>query len=225
MLDREAYILTVNTSQTSPRTVFDYDISRQWNSIKAAVPEIRDFQKTEETAFLSDRVLQNLVVMAERTLMGETVCDLFMNDMQKGFAERFSKAEEWISSDAFGEMMYFGGRRKYAEWLIGAAGILYWKCRSYAGLLKAVRERSRWLAEFAELMFVEMASGEIAWKEAFSKEEAEAALEILQREADRHRIGAELLLREGMLFEDVQIKEEIENCLKEYFTDMGKQEE
>lgn len=217
VLNKVEYILTRNTSQTALRTGFYFDFSRQWKSIKNVVPEINQFKQMESLQYIAKYILGAVTCMLENIMLGK-LCDNYMNPIDKSFPERFIKAEEWISSNTFGEMMYYAGREVFAEKLINAAGILYYKCKANDKWLMEVKTESKWMADFVEHIFeCKNYEGGIKRKKWLSVKEAEKVLEVLQNDANEHRVGAELLLRGDIVFEDAKIKIEIENCLNDYF--------
>lgn len=220
VLDGAEYVLTLNTSQSSSKTVYDYDICRQWESIKSVVPEIMYFRNSMELEFIAKRIFQNLSMMLENIVLGGNLCNKFMNDIQKSLPERFLKAEEWISSNAFGEMMFYAGRKNTSEYMIGAVGVLYWACKKQESLIKEIQKHSKWIADFSEIVFVCGEDGKVSWKNYFSEYEARKILLILDRNENRHLIGAELLLKDEITFENETIKAEIQNRLKEYIMSM-----
>lgn len=220
VMDRAEYVLTVNTSQTSSKTGWDYDISRQWESVKSAVPEIRNFRRTDSKRYIAERILRNLAGMLENIVLGGELRNSLMNRVHKSLSERFLKAEEWISSDAFGEMMYYAGRKDFTEQLIGAAGVLYWICKEREREAERIKKQSRWLSDFSEQIFIRKNTGEIGWKTYFSCDEAAAAVLALKNEKNKHFVGAELLLKDEIAFENMEIKQEIKNNLQDYMESM-----
>lgn len=215
VMDKIEYILTVNTSQTSSKTGFDYDISTQWESVKKTIGDLRKCPM-EPLGYIAVRILNNLSAMCENILMGGMLRNKWMNPVERTLPERFLQAEKWISSDAFGEMMYYSDRKLYGEKLIGAAGVLFWVCRKQEELAGKIRRQSHWLADFVETSFECNNLGEIQWKLKFTKPETQILLGALECSANKHRIGVELLLMEDIEYEDTDFRKAAEEILKQY---------
>ena len=215
VLDKMAYILVVNTSQTASATGFDYDISRQWNSVKSILPQ-RGEPQTALLCKVAGRILDNLTAMCQEIVTGGALRDSKMNAVEKDWAQRFRKAEEWISSAAFGEMMYYAGREKYAEELIGAAGILYWEGTSFQEIREQIQKESEWLADFAEGALERKEDGQIAWRSYIGHAQERLILRALTHSGNPHRIGCELVLRDEIRFENPALREQIWKILQEY---------
>lgn len=219
VLDRAAYILTVNTSQTASRTGFDYDIERQWSSIKETV-NFTQCRQEKEIRYIAERIFRNLEAMYESILLGGLLRNRYMNPIERTMPERFLKAEEWISSDAFGEMLYYAGRRKFEERMLGAAGILFWVCRKREVEWKQICSESHWLADYVKTAFECDAQGNVQWKQSFTEQEADTLLHAIGCEDNRHRIGAEMVLRGDVVFEEASSQKRIEDVLEEYLQRM-----
>lgn len=219
VLNRVAYILTVNTSQTASRTGFDYDIGRQWNSIKETANPIQSHQE-KDIRYIAERIFRNLETMYENILLGGLLRNRYMNPIERTIPERFLKAEEWISSDAFGEMLYYAGRRKYQERMLGAAGILFWACRKQERDRQLICSESHWLAEYVKIAFECDVQGNVQWKQKFTEQEADTLLHVIACQNNRHRIGAEMLLREDVVFEDISFSRKLEEVLADYLKRM-----
>lgn len=219
VLDRVAYILTVNTSQTATRTGFDYDIERQWNSIKETVNSVPDYQE-KDIRYIAERIFRNLEAMYENILLGGRLRDRLMHPIERTMPERFLKAEEWISSDAFGEMLYYAGRRKYEERMLGAAGILFWVCRKQEGDWQRICSESSWLAAYVKTAFECDAQGNVQWKQKFTAQEADTLFHAVACQENRHKIGAEMLLREDVVFEETSGQKKIKEVLAKYLQRM-----
>lgn len=220
VLDKMAYILVVNTSQTATVTGFDYDVSRQWNSVKSILPQCRE-TSAALLCKVAGRILDNLTAMCQEIVTGGALRDSKMNTVEKNWAQRFRKAEEWISSAAFGEMMYYAGREKYAEQLIGAAGILYWEGTCFPEIKEQIRKESGWLADFAEGAMERKEDGQIAWRGRIGHVQEKAILRALTHSGNPHRIGCELALRDGIRFENPALREQIRKILHEYLIVVG----
>lgn len=219
VLDKVAYILTVNTSQTAGRTGFDYDVKRQWQSIKGVLAD-SGVSKREDIAYIAERIFKNLEAMYENVALGGALRDRWMNPVERTLAERFLKVEEWLSTDAFGEMTYYSGRRKYEEKMLGVAGVLFWVCAKQEAALKLLHDRSLWLTEFAEAAFELDVQGNVQWKQHISTEDAKRLIGTLESGGNRHRIGAEMLLREDVIYEKKADREQIEALREEYLQRM-----
>lgn len=219
VLDKMAYILTANTSQTAGRTGFDYDVERQWNSIKEVLADSRG-KAYGNIAYIAERIFANLEGMYENVALGGALRNRWMNPVEKSLPDRFLKAEEWISTEAFGEMLYYSGRRKYEEKLLGAAGVLYWICQRQQDAAKMLNDRSLWLAEYAKGAFVCDTQGNVQWKRHFSSAEAKQLILVLESGYNRHCIGAEMLLREEVTYEDSADRERIKTLRDSYLQQM-----
>lgn len=221
VLDKTAYILVTNTSQTASATDFDYDIGRQWESVKSILSS-----RVEVPAALihgvSCRILDNLTGMCQNIVMGGMLRDSRMNPIKKNWVERFMKAEEWISSTAFGEMMYYAGRLKYEEQLIGAAGILYWEMVRFPEVREQIHERSRWLADFIEAAMERRENGRIEWRGNVNYVQGQTILRALAHNCNPYRIGCELVLKDGIQFENPKLREQIQRLLQEHLNVMEK---
>lgn len=221
VMDKIEYVLTINTSQTSSKTGFDYDIARQWRSIKETFPDLRNAPE-EKVCYIAERIFRNLVSMYEGIVLGGMLRNRWMNPVEATLPERFLKAEEWLSSDAFGEMMYYSNRRVYEEKLIGAAGVLFWTCMKQEKSAAKIRKYSKWLAGFAEAAFVCDAQGAVQWKQKLVLADVPILLAALNNEANLHRIGAELLLREDIECEDSSFQRSVQAILEAYMQKMKK---
>lgn len=218
-LNKAEYVLTANTSKTAPRVGFDYNVERQWRSVKRVLPNAECYNG-DRMEFVAERILRNLAAMFESVVLGEPLRDEFMADVEKDLSERFEIAEHWLSSDAFGEMMFYAGREKFAEQLIGAVGVMYWECRRCSDVIGGIREKSKWLAELAEKVFKRDTNGMLKWKEKISEEDAEFLKGAILNSANKHRIGCELLLKDGIIYEKESLKEQFQNIWREYIEQM-----
>ena len=215
VLDRMAYVLVVNTSQTASVTGFDYDIGRQWGSVKSILPQ-REKLSVVLLQGVAERILGNLTAMCQEIATGGALRDSKMNAVEKNWAERFRKAEEWISSAAFGEMMYYAGREKYAEQLIGAAGILYWEGTRFPEVKEQLQRESDWLADFVDGAMEKRACGQIEWRSSINYGQADCILRALAHSSNPHRIGCELVLKDEIRFDNSASRERIQKLLQEY---------
>lgn len=215
VLDKVEYVLTVNTSQTASKVNFNYNIERQWKSVRDNFSDVR-LCSVQRMQYVSERILRNLASMLESIVMGDGLRDDLMNDIDMSFLKRFEQAECWISSDAFGELMYYAGREKFAEQMIGAAGALYWECTKHNGMAEQMKKGSKWLAVFVEAALEYDANGTLVWKRRYSKPDAEFLIDALQSDANKHRIGCELPLKDGIVYECNSLKEQISDILNEY---------
>lgn len=205
VMDKIEYVLTLNTSQTVKRTTYDYDVKRQWDSIKEILPKNQEEQK-EVVAYMARRVLNNITAMYQNIVLGEPLCDNYMNAIEKSLPERFARAEEVISTQEMNEMMYYAGREEYAECLIGAAGVTYWTCKKNKTLLNEICRNSKWLAEFVEAAMEVDEAGMVVWKKRFDRGENEKLLQICQNPWNRFKTGVELLLKDDVWYEDTGIE-------------------
>lgn len=212
VMDKVEYILTLNTSQTVKKTGYYFDAEQQWKSVKSCVPMNR---KNGEIAFVAWRILANLSARCQSIALGEPIRDREMQDIQKDLAERFLRVEEIISSEGMGEMLCYAGREKWAEELLGAAGINYWVCKKNEELLKKINGGSKWLAEFVEFAMEADSSGQIEWKKYISVREKATLERLLANESNSYKLGLELLLKEDIVYEDVSMKEIIKEYLQE----------
>lgn len=211
VMDQMLYILTTNTSQTASRVFFEYSTERQWQSICKAIPDRRKCS-VELVSYVAQRVLNNLVSICQSIVLGDPLTDSYMNPIERNFAERFLRVEEMISGEAMAEMMYYGGRETYAECLIGASGVAYWGIKRYDNIVREIREKSLWLAEFVEQVMEIDEDGQIAWKTYFTGEEGDALLAALEK--DHYLVGLELLLRDNVQYEDEELKHHLKGMLK-----------
>lgn len=208
VMDRMEYVLTTNTSQTAARVCFYYDTRQQWECIRRALPE-RLAGGRERISYVASRVLDNLVAICQSIVLGEPLTDRYMNPIERGFAERFCRMEEMISNDAMAEMMYWAGRERYAEYLIGAAGVTYWSLRKHEDIMEEIDNKSEWLGKLVSLIMESNKMGEIVWKTFFSAVDGEGLIELLGNNRNIHHIGAELLLRSGITYENPKQKQYI----------------
>lgn len=215
VMDKVSYILTTNTSQTAARVFFDYNTQRQWMSIRRVVQNGHEYP-LETLSYIARRILANIVEVYQRIVLGEGITDSLMNPIERSFLERFARAEEMIDNNAMAEMMYYGGREEHAECLIGAAGIAYWMCKKNDDLLQQIHENSLWLADLAENIMDMDETGQVIWKTYISKEAGEKLIQIFQSDINKHYIGLELILKETVRFEDVQVKEKLAEILEQY---------
>lgn len=221
VMDKVEYVLTLNTSQTVQRTEFYHRIGLQWASIKKVLPDLKNCPKNT-VAYIAERILINIAAMFENIVMGANLRDDLMNPIHKSLSERFLQAEKWLSSDSVGEMIYYAGKQKYEERLIGAVGVLYWTCKKYTNLMQEIQDKSMWLADFVERVLYKDKDGNIAWCSIIHKEESECLLKAVAHEANPHKIGCEILLREGIVFEESGVKEQMKQNLQEYLVEMTK---
>lgn len=218
-LNKAEYVLTANTSKTAPRVGFDYNVERQWRSVKSVLSS-EEFCNEDRMEFVAERILRNLAAIFESVVLGEPLRDEFMSDVEKDLSERFEIAEHWLSSDSFGEMMFYAGREKFAEQLIGAVGVMYWECKRCSDMIDRVREKSKWLAELAEKVFKRDTNGMLKWKEKISEEDAKFLKSAILNSSNKHRIGCELLLKDGIIYEKESLKEQFQNIWREYIDQM-----
>lgn len=208
VLDKVEYILTANTSQTAPKVDFEYNIARQWQSVKEAVGDLSACRQ-DMLRIVAERIFINLACMCDNIAVGQALRDNLMNDVNKGIVERFLKAEEWISSDAFGEMMQYSNRLRFEEHLIGAAGVLYWQSKKYGNYAQQIQNDSKWLADFVEVAMGMDENGKLFWKTKFSRGEGKLLLSTLKNMLNPYHIGCELLLKDEIEYEELKQKEEI----------------
>lgn len=213
VMDRMEYVLTTNTSQTATRVCFDYDTERQWKSIRQVLPENTE-GKQEILSYVAGRVLDNLVAICQSIVLGEPLTDRYMNPIERGFAERFLRVEKMISNDAMAEMMYWAGRESYAECLLGAAGVAYWSLRKQQVVIKTIDENSRWMSKFVHLAMRQDENGEIVWKTWIARADGERLKTLFERKENRHLIGAELLLRDNVEYEETGQRQDIHEMLR-----------
>lgn len=207
VMDSVEYILTINTSQTSQKVGFDYDMQRQWESVKQLLREEKKYVNSD-VQYIAARILKNLAAMCEFVLLGVPLRNALMQEIERSFPERFLRAEEWISSDAFGEMMTIAGREEYSKRLLSAAGILYWECKR-VGLAEEIKGKSRWLADFVECFFVLDNDDNLVMKPEYDEMDAEKLLEVLQRSSNPWSIGFELLVKEGIKYRSQDLRERV----------------
>lgn len=213
VINRTEYILTLNTSQTAQKVGFDYDMQMQWNSI---APLLKHQEAFEYASMIAQRILNNLSDMCVRVLTGTPLRNRYMQDIEEDVSGRFLKAEEWISSDAFGEMMYYAGRGGYGRILLFAAADVYWKCKENPETVCRIRRKSTWLAVFVETAFTDDGKGGVEIKKYLSREDTQILIAALRHTANKHRIGCELLLEETQGYEDENAKETIRTVLRQY---------
>ena len=167
VMSQSEYVLTLNTSQSSKTCGYNHDEKRQWDSIKAILPDKFNAKDTR-IQYIARRVLDNLTEKCQNIALGEPLCDSYMNAIEKSLPERFTRVEEMISTQEMGEMMNYAGREEYAECLIGAAGVNYWICKKNKMLLEEICRNSKWLAEFVEVaMEMDETAGMVVWKKQF----------------------------------------------------------
>lgn len=212
VLGRVAYMLTVNTSQTAGKVGFDYDMSRQWRSIRKVLPNLQEYPKARIEQ-IAERIFRNLSAMLAEIAEGVELRDAWQNPMEVSLPERFRKVESWLSTDAFGEMMLYAGREAFAEHLIGAAGVLYWSCSRYPRLIEEIKMESHWLAGFVDCLLVLHESGEIGWRKNICGGQADRLIEAWMSDANPWRIGGELILRDGVLPEESK-RERVKTALR-----------
>lgn len=219
VMDKVEYILTRNTSQTALTAGFDQNIGLQWFSIKKILPDLKKCPQ-DVLQYIADNILKNPAAICVNIMMGANLRNKFMNPVEKNMSQRFMKAEEWISSEAFGEMMYYAGRLKFEESLLGAAGVLYWTCKKYDKYIKQILSKSKWLADFSEAALYTDESGNISWRTQIGKREGEKLLKTIKNNANPHCIGCELLLKECVVYEDLSVRKEIQHILHSYLETM-----
>lgn len=215
-VNKVAYILTQNTSQSSSRTVFDYNFEQQWKSIL-------DIHKKDETAnlrYIAERILNNLGAMFENIVMGNQLCDCYMNGINKSMSERFLKAEEWLSADALGEMMYYAGKERYEDKLLSSVGVLYMASKGKDKQLEHICRCSLWLAGLCEILFYSDENGKVQWRIYFSAGESKKAVQIMQCKSNKHCIGAVLLLNDDVCYENSDDRRKIEAIFRTYMSGM-----
>lgn len=214
VLDKAAYVLTINTSQTSQKTSCDIDISVRWNSVKSALSDARkcDIQKIE---YIARRILNNIMEVIEGIISGMPLRDKLMNPVEMDFAHRYCEAEAWISSDTIGELAYFAGREAYGERLLDSLGVLYWECKKYGKIADEIRKYSLWSAEFVELSMERNKEGKIVWKKDIGVE-AERIIDLLGSVNNPHRIGCEIMLQEDVIYTDQNSRKTLQKNLNEY---------
>ena len=209
VMSQPEYVLTLNTSQSSKRCGYNHDEKRQWDSIKAIIPDKFD-AKDIRIQYIARRVLDNLTEMYQNIALGEPLCDSYMNAIEKSLPERFARVEEMISTQEMGEMINYAGREEYAECLIGAAGVNYWICKKNKMLLDEICRNSKWLAEFVEAaMEMDETAGMVVWKKRFDRDAGERLLQICQNPWNRFKTGVELLLKDDVWYEDTRIREKL----------------
>ena len=209
VMSQPEYVLTLNTSQSSKRCGYNHDEKRQWDSIKAIIPDKFD-AKDIRIQYIARRVLDNLTEMYQNIALGEPLCDSYMNAIEKSLPERFARVEEMISTQEMGEMINYAGREEYAECLIGAAGVNYWICKKNKMLLDEICRNSKWLAEFVEAaMEMDETAGMVVWKKQFDRDAGERLLQICQNPWNRFKTGVELLLKDDVWYEDTRIREKL----------------
>lgn len=199
VMDQIEYILTANTSQTSKAIGIGEDIAGQWESVKMAIPDWRDRYGDTRMEYIANRILQNRTELLEGILAGQNVRDLLQNEVQLDMAERFLLVEKQISSHAFGEMMLFAGRSEHTERLIGAAGVLYWESKKMSQAYARIREQSKWLADFAEVIMEPGEDGILRWKEKVTDAQMKKLMILLASKHNPHHVGAELLVSNGLV--------------------------
>lgn len=214
VMDKMSYVLTANTSQTSSRVGFGYNTENQWNSVKRILME-SDYLEYEKIKSVARRILDNLVEIIQRIVLGEAIRDDYMNPIERSMPERFKRFEEMISNDAMAEMMYYGGREEYTECLLGAAGVVYWTCKKNLKMVQEMREKSCWVAEFVELAMEVNEEGQVVWKNRISKKDGIALKEHFTNSANKNALGMELILRNQNMYEDNCIKQELCRLLDE----------
>ena len=148
------------------------------------------------------------------SVLGDPLTDRYMNPIERGFAERFLRVEKMISNNAMAEMMYWAGRESYAECLLGAAGVVYWSLRKQQVVIKTIDENSRWMSRFVHLAMRQDENGEIVWKTWISRADGEQLKTLFERKENRHLIGAELLLRNNVEYEESKQRQDIYEMLK-----------
>lgn len=169
VMSQSEYVLTLNTSQSSKTCGYNHDEKRQWDSIKAILPDKFNANDTR-IQYIARRVLDNLTEKCQNIALGEPLCDSYMNAIEKSLPERFIRVEEMISTQEMGEMMNYAGREEYAECLIGAAGVNYWICKKNKMLLEEICRNSKWLAEFVEVaMEMDETAGMVVWKNSLTE--------------------------------------------------------
>ena len=209
VMSQPEYVLTLNTSQSSKRCGYNHDEKRQWDSIKAIIPDKFD-AKDIRIQYIARRVLDNLTEMYQNIALGEPLCDSYMNAIEKSLPERFARVEEMISTQEMGEMINYAGREEYAECLIGAAGVNYWICKKNKMLLDEICRNSKWLADFVEAaMEMDETAGMVIWKKRFDRDAGERLLQICQNPWNRFKTGVELLLKDDVWYEDTRIREKL----------------
>lgn len=215
VMDKMEYVLTVNTSQTAKKVDYEYDIARQWQSVKDALGDLSVYPR-DMLGAVAERIFQNQACMCESVAVGAELRNGLMNEVKKGIPERFFKVEEWLSSDAFGEMMYYSDKLRFEEHLIGAAGVLYWGSKKYGIYAEQIRSGSKWLADFVEAVLGADDQGNLFWKTEFDDRDECLLLGAIDNEANRHRVGVELLMKDGIVYRNQLTKEKIGAIRDEY---------
>ena len=111
-------------------------------------------------------------------------------------------------------MMYWAGRESYAECLLGAAGVAYWSLRKQQVVIKTIDENSRWMSKFVHLAMRQDENGEIIWKTWIARADGERLKTLFERKENRHLIGAELLLRDNVEYEETGQRQDIHEMLR-----------
>lgn len=149
IMDKPEYILTLNTSQTAGRVGFDYDMQRQWSSVKPLLDAAGE-DKEEYRAYIADRILKNLMDMCVRVLREVPLRNRYMQEVNRDAAERFLRVEEWISSEAVSEMLHYAKETDYRQQVLDAAAELYRKYRDESALISKIKNGSIWLADYVQ---------------------------------------------------------------------------
>lgn len=208
-LDKSSYVLTGNTSQTSGRVNFDYDVEQQWKSIQGVINDCTNV-KREDLQFISARILSNLKGMYEMIALGGELRDCWMNPIHRGLTDRFLKLEKWLSTDAFGEMIYLAGESNYEEELLLAAGILFMACIKRRYIFDMVCKESMWLADLLQILFDIDAEGNVRWRLYFEAKHSQKAVKVLENKFNKNHIGRILLLKDDITYGKKEDRDRIE---------------
>ena len=128
ILNKAEYVLVLNTSQTSQAVIFDYNLVAQWESIrKTFQPILYNKEYSLYFKYIAERISKNMVTMLTNIMTGKKLRDIYMNPMEVDFADRFLKAEIWLSDVKFGEMLNFAGRSEYVNEILSTAAVVLYK--------------------------------------------------------------------------------------------------
>lgn len=196
VLDKAEYVLVTNTSQTVQTAFFDEDFTRQWRSVREfLLPYAGEEHYRPLITYIAQRILNNMAAILENIVIGQPVTDAYMNHMERDYAARFLKLEEWLSDIMFGELLQFAEREQYVNRLLYAAGRIYYRyIVPDAVLLERVNRQSRWLCGFIRSFFtVAHANGRIAMREQYSESQLDEIAACIFSSDNRNQIGREYL--------------------------------
>lgn len=155
VLDKEEYLLVLNTSQTSQAVIYNYNLVAQWQSIRntfAAIINKEEYK--QDFKYIAKRISNNMVAMLKAIVSGSRLRDLYMNSIEVGYVDRFLKVEEWLSNRDFIEMLDYSRRIEYvSEILYTTAASMKTNILGDKVLKDELHRDSKWLFDLLMCLF------------------------------------------------------------------------